>query len=93
MATLEALFRATTPPPARPQVEPDILSIYVMATTEGATRAALEAAGGFARDLHAQIVLLVPHVVPYAQSLDHPADSAEFAGETAVRSPSSWGSM
>jgi hypothetical protein len=57
------------------------LAVYVLATTADGTRAALMAAGAHARDLEARIVLLVPHVVPYAQALEHPADSVGFVAE------------
>jgi hypothetical protein len=35
----------------------------------------------FARDLDPRIVLLVPHVVPYAQEFDHAGHSAALVGE------------
>ena len=69
-------------PPTETRAAADrALSVYVLATTDGGTRAALEAAGAMAHDLRARIVLLVPHVVPYAQALEHPADPTTFAGE------------
>jgi hypothetical protein len=69
------------PPTETPAPAGSTLSVYVLATTEAGTRTALATAGAFARDLHARIVVLVPHVVPYAQTLEHPADPAAFAGE------------
>jgi hypothetical protein len=57
------------------------LAIHVIATTDRGTRAALAAARTYATDLNARVVLLVPHVVPYAQPLEHPADSPQCAGE------------
>ena len=57
------------------------LAVYVLATSADGTRAALMAAGAHARDLEARIVLLVPHVVPYAQALEHPADSVGFVAD------------
>jgi len=45
------------------------------------TRAALAAADAHAQGLGARIVLLVPQVVPYAQTLEHPADSVTFAAD------------
>lgn len=54
------------------------LRLYVLATSTPGTRAALEAAARYAHGLDARIVLLVPHVVPYAQTLDHPADAVDF---------------
>ena len=58
-----------------------MLSVYVLATTDAGTRAALASAGTCARGLRARVALLVPHVVPYAQALEHPADPSAFAGE------------
>ena len=58
-----------------------LLSIYVVATTPTGTRAALAAAQAHARGLAARIVLLVPHVVPYAQALEHPADPTAFPAD------------
>jgi hypothetical protein len=55
--------------------------LYVLATSKRGTRAALQSAGAFARGLDATIVLLVPHVVPYAQTLEHPADSVQFVAD------------
>lgn len=57
------------------------LSVYVLATSASGTRAALRAASSYARGLDACIVLLVPHVVPYAQALEHPADSVDFVAD------------
>ena len=57
------------------------LAVHVLATSADGTRAALMAAGAHARDLEARIVLLVPNVVPYAQALDHPADSVGFVAD------------
>jgi hypothetical protein len=53
--------------------------VYVLATSTRGTRSALRAAGSYAKGLDAHVVLLVPHVVPYAQTLEHPADSVKFA--------------
>src|SRR5579862_895930 len=64
-----------------PATKQQCLSIYVVATTDRGTQAALAAAARYASDLDARIVLLVPHVVPYAQSLEHPADAPAFSGE------------
>jgi hypothetical protein len=64
-------FHATAP----------FLPIHVVATTDRGTRAALAAASRYATDLNAQVVLLVPHVVPYAQPLEHPADRPQCAAE------------
>jgi hypothetical protein len=54
------------------------LSVYVLATSMEGTRAALQAAGTHARGLDARVVLLVPHVVPYAEALEHPAQPVAF---------------
>jgi hypothetical protein len=54
------------------------LSVYVLATSTQGTRAALQAAGTYAQGLDARLVMLVPHVVPYAQALEHPADPVAF---------------
>jgi len=62
-------------PAARERRAP--LNLYILATSTRGTRAALQSAGACARGLDAQIVLLVPHVVPYAQTLEHPADSVK----------------
>ena len=59
----------------------DSLAVYVVATTIGGTRAALEAARTFAAGVDVRIILLVPQVVPYPQSVDHPADSVAFTRE------------
>jgi hypothetical protein len=50
------------------------------------TRAALRAAGSYARGLDGRIILLllVPHVVPYAQTLEHPADSVNFVADRSL---------
>lgn len=57
------------------------LSVYVLATSISGTRGALEAAASHARDLDACVVLLVPIVVPYALTLEHPADSPTFVAD------------
>src|SRR5207245_948820 len=57
------------------------LTIYVVATTERGTRAALEAAAHYGIGLTGRIVLLVPHVVPYACALEQPPVSTGFVGE------------
>lgn len=64
-----------------PATDPFPMSVYVLATSMPGTRAALGAAGSYAHGLGAQIVLLVPHVVPYAQTLEHPADSVDFVAD------------
>jgi hypothetical protein len=57
------------------------LPVFVIATTERGTRAALAAAAVYAADLTARVVIVVPHVVPYAQPLEHPADPPVLGGE------------
>ena len=54
------------------------LALSVIATTEAGTRAALFAADDLGFGLAPRIILWVPHVVPYAQPLDHPADDVTF---------------
>jgi hypothetical protein len=69
-------------PPVEAAVDADTrLCVHVIATTDVGTRRALAAAAALAGDLRARLVLLVPHVVPYAQALDHPADPPAWAGE------------
>ena len=67
--------------PAVPAAAQLPLAVYVLATSADGTRTALTAASAHARDLEACIVLLVPHVVPYAQALEHPADSVGFVAD------------
>jgi hypothetical protein len=57
------------------------MPIYVVATNDRGTYAALATVRACATNPNARIVLLVPHVVPYVQSLEHPADSPQCAGE------------
>jgi hypothetical protein len=57
------------------------LVIHIVATTLDGTRAALAGAAILGRDLDARLILLVPHVVPYAQPLDRPAVRAAFVEE------------
>jgi hypothetical protein len=68
-------------PAAIPAAGESPLSIYVLATSLPGTSAALHAADSCAGGLEARIVLLVPHVVPYAQALEHPADSVGFVAD------------
>ena len=57
------------------------LPVYVLATSSDGTRAALAAARSHARDLDARIVLLIPHVVPYAHTIEHPVVSPDFVAD------------
>lgn len=57
------------------------MELFVVATTEEGTRAALAAAESFAAGLEAHITLLVPHAVPYPEPLECPAESLAFAIE------------
>ena len=57
------------------------MPIYVVATNDRGTCAALATVRACAANLNARIVLLVPYVVPYVQPLEHPADSPQCAGE------------
>ena len=49
------------------------LTIHVIATTIDGTRAALTEASRLARGLGVRVVLLVPHTVPYGESLEDPS--------------------
>jgi hypothetical protein len=49
------------------------LTIHVIATTIDGTRAALTEASRLARGLGVRVVLLVPHTVPYGESLEGPS--------------------
>ena len=57
------------------------LKVQVIATSAGGTRAALGAAKSLAAGLDAGIVLVVPHVVQYGETLQHPTVSPDFVGE------------
>ena len=50
-------------------------TVHVLATSFDETAAAIRTAAALARDAHARLVVLLAHVVPYALTLDHPADS------------------
>jgi len=54
------------------------LHLFVVATTERGTRAALAAARVLGCGLEPQVVLIAPHVVPYPQPLHHPANPVQF---------------
>jgi hypothetical protein len=69
----------------RPTTQGEQLAVYVVATTFSGTRAALGAARNFAAGFDIRITLLVPQVVPYPQSVDHPADSVAFTRERFCR--------
>jgi hypothetical protein len=53
-----------------PTTDAASLRAYVIATTDAGTRAALEATRQWAIGLNAEVVLLVPFVIPYAEPLD-----------------------
>jgi len=55
------------------------LQLWVMATTDAGIRAALAAACDLSRGLSPEVVLLVPHVIPYPQPLDASAMAIAFA--------------
>jgi hypothetical protein len=65
----------------RPQTDGDTLAVYVVATTLTGAQAALAAARTFAAGFETRSTLLVPQVVPYPQSVEHPADSVAFTRE------------
>jgi hypothetical protein len=74
LLALEKHLQPTTGYPARPHhegAEPR-LNISVVFTSVESTLPALRKAGGLARSLGAQIVLLVPQVVPYPLPLESP---------------------
>ena len=54
------------------------LQLWVMATTDAGIRSALAAARDLSKGLSPQVVLLVPHVIPYPQPLDAPAVAIAF---------------
>jgi hypothetical protein len=53
--------------------------IYVLATTDEGTLAALEAARSFSSGLASNLTLVVPHIVPYPQAIDHPLVPISFS--------------
>jgi len=57
------------------------MELFVVATTEEGTRAALEAAQAFAAGLDAHITLLVPHAVPYPEPLECSPEPLAFTVE------------
>jgi hypothetical protein len=54
------------------------LQVYVIATTDRGTRAALQAARSFAAGFTSNITLVIPHIVPYRQPLNHPPVPVSF---------------
>lgn len=54
------------------------LQLWVMATTDAGIRSALAAARDLSRGLSPEVVLLVPHVIPYPQALDAPPIALAF---------------
>jgi hypothetical protein len=55
------------------------LPLYVVATTDKGTLAALNAARSLSSGLSSTITLLVPHIVPYPQALDQPLVPVSFS--------------
>ena len=55
------------------------LHLYVVATTDEGTLAALHAARAFSCGFAPTITLVVPHVVPYPQAIDHPLVPVSFS--------------
>jgi len=53
--------------------------VYVVATTDEGTLAALNAARTLSSGLASTITLVVPHIVPYPQALDHPLVPVSFS--------------
>jgi hypothetical protein len=64
MASEQATAAASQVPSSPPEV------VHVLATTEQGTLAALQKAAVIARSLHAEVVILVPDIVPYGTPLD-----------------------
>ena len=56
------------------------LKVQVVATTVDGTRAALVAARTMAAGLGARIDVVVPHVVPYGEAIEHPTIAPTFVG-------------
>jgi len=54
------------------------LQLWVMATTDAGIRSALAAARDLSKGLSPEVVLLVPHVIPYPQALDAPPIALAF---------------
>ena len=52
--------------------------LCVIATTDTGTRLALTTARDLSQGLNLRVVLLVPHIVPHALPLEHPADPVTF---------------
>jgi hypothetical protein len=55
------------------------LPVYVVATTDEGTLAALNAARAFSSGFPSSITLVVPHVVPYPLAIDHPLVPISFS--------------
>ena len=64
-------------PGSAPERDPN-LQLYVIFTNQEGTKGALKAANCLANDLDTRVVILVPQVVPYPLSLEHPPVAAEF---------------
>ncbi len=64
-------------PGLAPERDPN-LQLYVIFTNQEGTKGALKAANCLANDLDTRVVLLVPQVVPYPLSLEHPPVATEF---------------
>jgi hypothetical protein len=75
-ATVEQ--RPACAPPAAAE-HPGALTVYVVATSDTGTRAAVRAAKTLGAGLSIEIVLIVPHVVPYPLALDPAAPTAAHA--------------
>jgi hypothetical protein len=73
---VKAVEPVFVPSPAR-ETHQD-LQLYVIFTDIEATKVALKAAIGLARDLNARIVLLVAKIVPWPLPLEAPPVSGEF---------------
>lgn len=72
------------PRPAHRIADPP-LSVYVLATTDRGTRAALTAARSFSAGFASAITLVIPHMVPYREALDCPPVPIAFTIARAQR--------
>jgi hypothetical protein len=72
MAARCARVDTVTPDTAKPDGASQ-LCVYVLATSDAGTRAAMGAARSYATGLDARVVVVVPHVVSYAGSMEDAA--------------------
>src|SRR5215470_297380 len=77
---MNARAQVSGAPPPRPDRTEPSLPVYVIATTDQGTQAAIREASTCAHGLRAHVVVLVPHVVPRVLPLDSPPASPSHAG-------------